>query len=86
MTELFQKFGSSLASVVGRESAMIQPLRPAYETVLGWSTFGNGIPREINGVTYRVDARYRHQLAHDYDASTVDLRRNLFVLARLVLM
>jgi FkbM family methyltransferase len=63
----FQKGASRFAGLLGRESRVVRRMRPAYESVLDWSS--NGIPWDINGVTYRIDPHYRHMLWHDYDAA-----------------
>ncbi|HEV7858349.1 MAG TPA: FkbM family methyltransferase [Pyrinomonadaceae bacterium] len=56
------------AGLLGRESWLVRRLRPAYESLLDWSSNGQGIPWSINGVEYRVDAGYRHYLGQNYDA------------------
>jgi FkbM family methyltransferase len=43
-------------------------MRPAYESLLDWSGGHNGISWDINGVSYRIDPRYRHRLGQSYDA------------------
>ena len=56
------------AEILGRESWLIRRMRPAYESLLDWSSGGRGIPWPINGVTYRVDPHHRHRLGQTYDA------------------
>jgi FkbM family methyltransferase len=67
MLHFLQQAARRTAQAVGRESAIIRALRPGYERMLGIASGGRGIPWEINGVTYRIDPRYRHQLGADYD-------------------
>jgi FkbM family methyltransferase len=62
------KTASRAARTLGRDSSAIRKLRPAYEFVLDSMTAGSGIPWEVNGVTFYIDPRYRHQLGQDYDA------------------
>lgn len=54
--------------MMGRESWLVRSLRPAYESLLDWSNGGRGIPWTINGVSYRIDPRYRHRMGSDYDS------------------
>lgn len=65
---LLQGVARRVSGTLGRESWLVRRLRPAYESFLDVSTQGNGIPWNINGVTYRVDPHYRHQLGQNYDA------------------
>lgn len=53
---------------MGRDSWLIQRLRPAYESILQLMSAGRGVPWEINGAPFRVDPRYRNSMGHDYDA------------------
>jgi len=66
---------SKAAELIGRESWLVRRLRPAYETLLDRVSNDHGLPWQINGVTYRIDPRLRHQLSHDYDASVVRFLR-----------
>jgi FkbM family methyltransferase len=65
---LLQAAARKVSGGLGRQSWLIRRLRPAYESLLDVSTKGHGIPWKINGVTYRVDPRYRHHLGQTYDA------------------
>ncbi len=47
---------------------MIRAMRPLYESLLDWTSGGRGTPWKINGVTYRIDPRFRHRLGQHYDA------------------
>ena len=61
--------GRAAANFLGRDSWLVRRLRPGYESLLGWSTAGHGIPWEINSVACRIDARHRYQMGSPYDAS-----------------
>jgi FkbM family methyltransferase len=75
---LLQTFARHTSGLVGRESRLIRGLRPAYESLLEWSTNGRGIHWTINGITYRIDPHQRHRLAQNYDAEVAGfLRRNI---------
>jgi hypothetical protein len=62
---MLQDTAKLVSGWLGRDSAVIRSLRPAYESVLGWG--GRGIPWVINGVEYRIDPHHRHRLGSDYD-------------------
>jgi FkbM family methyltransferase len=63
-----QQLARAASGAIGRDSWLIRQLRPAYESMLQLMSFGRGVPWEINGVTFRIDPRYRNRLGHDYDA------------------
>ena len=65
---LLQTVARNTSGLIGRESQFIRHLRPVYESFLGWSAHGNGIPWRINGATYRIDPKCRHRLGQSYDA------------------
>lgn len=65
---LLQTFARHTSGLIGRESRLIRGLRPAYESMLDWSSRGKGIPWNINGVNYRIDPHQRHRLGQHYDA------------------
>jgi FkbM family methyltransferase len=56
------------ARALGRESFVVRSVRPAYETLLEYVSRGRGVHWTINGVTFHVDPRHRHQLSPNYDA------------------
>jgi FkbM family methyltransferase len=60
---------------LGRDSTVVRSLRPAYESVLGWTSGGRGIPWVINGVEYRIDPHHRHRLGSDYDPTVAKFLR-----------
>jgi FkbM family methyltransferase len=72
---LLQGAARKVSGTLGRESWLVRRLRPAYESLLDVSTNGHGIPWEINGVTYRIDPRYRHRLGQTYDAPVAKFLR-----------
>jgi FkbM family methyltransferase len=63
-----QTAAGRVAGLVGRESWLVRQLRPAYESLLEWSGGGRGAEWTVNGVSYRIDPRYRHRLGVHYDA------------------
>src|SRR5687768_6451979 len=63
-----QSIASFVASRVGRESAAIRALRPLYERLLSVIHGHRGIPRSLNGQTFRIDPHCRAQVTPDYDA------------------
>jgi len=67
ISKYIQRAGRAISSALGRDSWFVRNLRPMYETVLDLSSLGTGIPWVINGVTYRIDPRYRHMLGANYD-------------------
>lgn len=65
---ILQKAARRTAGLLGRESRLVRRLRPAYESLLDWSSAGRGALWTINGETFRVDPRQRHRLGEEYDA------------------
>jgi FkbM family methyltransferase len=72
---VLENTATKLADALGRESWLVRRLRPVYESLLYWSSRGSGTPWTINGVVYRVDARHRRQLGHEYDARVASFLR-----------
>src|SRR6185436_17688589 len=64
---LLQATARYTSGLIGRQSPLIRRLRPLYESFLDWSGGDSGIPWTINGVSYRIDPHYRHQLGQNYD-------------------
>src|SRR5437867_2204323 len=73
---VLQATARRIANINGRESRLIRRLRPAYESLLDWTSYGRGIRWRINGVTYRIDPHYRHQLGAEYDAPVAAFLRS----------
>lgn len=67
---LIENAASRIAGILGRNSALIRTLRPAYESLLGGMHGGNGIPWQVNGVEYRIDPKERPRFGHDYESDT----------------
>jgi FkbM family methyltransferase len=65
---LLQTAARRASGLIGRESWLIRRMRPVYESLLELSGGGNGIPWNINGVTYRIDPHHRHRFGQSYDA------------------
>jgi FkbM family methyltransferase len=62
----------AVADLVGRETRLIQALRPAYEQLLEWTTQGRGLRWRINGVPCRIDPRLRDRVAREYEAEVAE--------------
>jgi len=67
---LVESAARRVASLVGRNSALIRRLRPAYESVLGSLHGGTGIPWMMNGVPYRIDPKERPRFGQNYETQT----------------
>jgi FkbM family methyltransferase len=63
-----QRMARAAAGAIGRNSKLIQWLRPGYESALHWMSGGRGVPWQINGVKFRIDPHYRNQMGNNYDA------------------
>jgi FkbM family methyltransferase len=72
----FQTLAAKVATLFGRQSRIIRLVRPGYESVLDWATRRRGIKWDINGVMYRIDPHFRHQMGKDYDAGVASLLRD----------
>jgi FkbM family methyltransferase len=66
--EIVQQTARAVASMLGRNSALIRGIRPVYESILMSLHEGKGIPWQVNGVEYRIDAKERPRFAHNYEA------------------
>ena len=75
--KLLQQLANGAADILGRESAIVRRLRPGYESILDWTSLKRGIPWDINGVQYRIDPHYRHQLGHAYESELAGFLRRL---------
>jgi FkbM family methyltransferase len=64
---MLDKLATRVATVLGHESSLVRGLRPAYETLLSWSSRGRGIPCRINGVALRRDPRCRQHYPDNLD-------------------
>ena len=72
---LLQETARKTAGLLGRESWLVRSLRPAYESLLGWTNDGRGIAWTINGVSYRIDPHYRHRMGSNYDPAVATFLR-----------
>ncbi|MFQ5705302.1 MAG: FkbM family methyltransferase [Gemmatimonadales bacterium] len=64
-----------IAESVGRDSILGRALGKAYAWLLIRTSGKKGITWPINGVTYRIDPRYRHQLGQEYDPPVAEFLR-----------
>src|SRR5262249_36920553 len=65
-----------VSGALGRESAVIRALRPAYERLLDLSTGGRGVSRTLNGKeTFYIDPRCRRLFPEIYEPEACDYLR-----------
>jgi FkbM family methyltransferase len=70
-----QRAARRVADLLGRDAWLIRAGRPVYEGALDWLSVRRGIPWTINGITYRVDPRFRHMLGQAYDSQVAEFLR-----------
>lgn len=58
--------------MVGRESALIRFLRPAYERALDLAHARRGIPWRINGADFRISPYHRTRFGQSYDPGVAE--------------
>src|SRR5688500_6046874 len=76
MLKPIQDVSRGVAGRLGRDSLIIRWLRPAYESMLNMVSLRRGVPHVINGMTYRIDARYRRHCGSGcYDPIVADYLR-----------
>jgi FkbM family methyltransferase len=63
---MFEAIATRVSELLGRDSPLIRQMRPAYETLLSWSSGGRGIPFIINGIELRRDPRYRQHYPENF--------------------
>ncbi len=59
-----------VSALLGRNSALIRGLRPAYEALLGSLHGGQGIHWTVNGVEYRIAPAERPRFGQNYETET----------------
>ncbi|HEY0546076.1 MAG TPA: FkbM family methyltransferase [Pyrinomonadaceae bacterium] len=65
---LLRRTARTVSNTLGRESGVINALRPAYDRMLDWSSRGKGIVQTINGhEQIRIDPRHRAHVPEVYD-------------------
>jgi FkbM family methyltransferase len=73
---LFRRTARSVSSTLGRDSAVINALRPAYDRMLDWSSGGRGIIQTINNhEQIRIDPRQRRHVPEIYDPEVCEYLR-----------
>jgi FkbM family methyltransferase len=65
---MIQKLANHFATSLGHHSKLIRAFRPAYERTLNALNLGRGIPWSLNGVPFRIDARFRSAMGKNYDS------------------
>ena len=68
MLSTIQNIARAVSAKLGRESAVIWQLRPLYENTLSLIGGRDGVPWDINGVTFQIDPHQRQRIGHDYEA------------------
>jgi FkbM family methyltransferase len=71
-----QTLERTTTAVLGRGSWLVRQVKAPWERMLGWISTRRGLPWTVNGVTYRIDARCRRRLAHDYEAPVAAFLRS----------
>lgn len=73
---LLRRTARTVSGALGRDSAMINALRPTYDRLLDWSSGGRGIIQVLNGrEQFRIDPHYRVHFPEIYDPSVCDFLR-----------
>jgi FkbM family methyltransferase len=73
---LLRRTARWVSGTAGRDSALINSLRPAYDRLLDWSTGGRGIVQELNGhERFRIDPRQRVHFPEAYDPAVCSYLR-----------
>src|SRR5258708_36064091 len=68
MLSTIQNIARAVSAKLGRESLVVRQLRPLYENTLSLIGGRDGVPWDINGVTFQIDPHQRHRMGHDYEA------------------
>jgi FkbM family methyltransferase len=64
----------AVSAAVGRESLVVKAFDPLYRRFLEWTEGGDGVPRDLNGVTYLFDPRY-FRGGNDYEPAVAQFLR-----------
>lgn len=74
--KILRRAARAVSGTMGRNSTLINRLRPAYDGLLELSTGGQGIVQRINGrEEFRVDPHYRMHFPEVYDPPVCDYLR-----------
>ncbi len=73
---IVQATARRVAGLLGRNSAFVRNLRPAYESFLGRLHGGQGIPWTVNGVEYRIDPTQRPRFGPRYEEEAAAFLRS----------
>ncbi len=70
--------GSRFSARLGRNSALVNQLRPGYERLLGIAALGKGISWPVNGEPLHIDPRMRRLVAREVEPELMEfLRQNI---------
>ena len=73
---LLRRTARTVSGAIGRDSALINALRPTYDRLLEWSSGGRGIVQVLNGrEQFRIDPQYRVHFPEVYDPLVCDFLR-----------
>ncbi len=64
-----------MSNILGRESAIVRGMRPAYEKLLNSLGRGKGLPWSINGEQCQIDAHYRSSFPSVYEPELAEILR-----------
>ena len=64
---LLRRAVSKISEGLGRESAIVTFLRPAYDRVLEWSSGERGLLQPVNDEEFRIEARHRVHFPEVYE-------------------
>src|SRR5277367_3521061 len=67
---MVQKFISRVTGKIGRDSWLVNKLRPVYESALDMMYLGHGVPYSLNGVQYRIAPQARIAFKPEFDPET----------------
>lgn len=74
--KILRRAARAVSGTLGRNSGLINTLRPAYDSLLDLSTGGQGIVQRINGrEEFRIDPHHRMHFPEVYDPPVCDYLR-----------
>jgi FkbM family methyltransferase len=73
---LLGRIARAVGGAVGRDSAIINAVRPVYDRFADWSTLGRGIRHRVNHEEFRIDPHYRAHVPEIYDPEVASYLRD----------
>jgi FkbM family methyltransferase len=74
---LAMRKASNIAASLGHDARVVKWTRSTYGAVLNFIAAERGVNWSINGVNYRIDMRYRSQMAHEYESPVAEFLRKV---------